>query len=501
MKTYVVMILLVLGCVLLFGFNLGDLSLLKGDENYYFSSGRRIIREGDWITPRYHHHIRFEKPILYYWLVAIFLKNFGTSWAAARFTSVLFGTLTVLITYLLSLRFLTKEKAILSSLILATSFLFFKYSRLAVIDITFLFFVTLSLFLFVKADRENKGWCLSLAFLPLGISVLTKGPLGLAIVFLTIATYITITKRYRFLKGASLALGLVLLLLISLPWPILMIRAHGQEYLNHIWRVEAVDKTVGSILKMKEVGNLPLFFVKYLGYYISVVIFSFVPWGLLLPFGLFKKIKANKNEDRIFILSWFWVVFLFFSIVSFKHTHYMLLLSPPLAMIVANLFPNKKIPIAMVTITVIVYLSLIGFILPALTDGTLKVFSLALSSEIKKDEEVGIASKEFNLKKLGIHLNNLVSNSHQLSGDDLAQYRRIKKGRLLPFLSSEKRVYCLITKKDFVSLVPNALQDRFYILEKNLMWKKFDLKTALPLLLNMDWDGLKEEAYLISNRR
>ncbi|MDB4349396.1 glycosyltransferase family 39 protein [Omnitrophica bacterium] len=509
MKRYVVPILLLVGCVVLFGFNLGDLGLLKGDENYYFSSGRRMIREGDWITPRYHHHIRFEKPVLYYWIVALFFKLFGVSWTIARLTSVIFGGLTVLLTYLLSLRLLPKRAAYLSPIVLATSFLFFRYSRIAVIDMTFLFLITLCLFLFIKGGREDKKKYLILSFVPLGLSVLAKGPLGLIIVGIIIVFYLAMTKKMYFLKGIHLVLGIFILLLIVLPWPTLMYNTHGPEYLTHLWEVETVDKVVGSVVKLENVNNIPWFAIKYIGYYIPVIIFTFAPWSLLLTFALFKKLRTNREEDRIFILSWFWCIFIFFTIASFKHTHYMLLLSPPMAMIIAGFFTSakkgsvfQKAPVIITAITIVIFVSLTGFILPALDDGTLKMFSLKLSSEMQKqDEEIGIASSNFNLKKIGIFLNNLVSTTDELGGDDLAQYRLINKDYIVPFLESKERVYCLITKTDYLHSVPKELQKRLYVLEKNLMWKKFNLKEYLPLMAKRDWDSLKEEAYLISNRR
>ncbi|MBL7069649.1 MAG: glycosyltransferase family 39 protein [Candidatus Omnitrophica bacterium] len=504
MKVYVAIILLALGCVVLFGFNLGDLSLLKGDENYYFSSARRMIGDGDWITPRYHHHIRYEKPIVYYWVVALFLKLFGTSWLAARMTSVLFGTLTVITTYLLALRFFNKKTALLSSSMLATSFLFFQYSRLAVIDITFLFLVTISLFLFLKGERENKRGFFLLSYLFIGLSILAKGPLGLIIFFLVVAAYVISARKYDIFGRMNIIPGMFIILVISLPWPILMYKIHGQEYLNHIWGIEAVDKAVGSILNLSDVENLPGFIIRYLGYYIPVVVFTFAPWSLCLPLGLFKRLETKRKEDRLFILSWFWGVFLFFTIVSFKHTHYMLLLSVPLSMIVANIFSGKriKLPLSVVGITAIVYISLTGFILPSLNDGALKAFSLTLTSEMERqDQEVGIASREFNLKKLGIYLNNLASSPYEPSGDDLAQYKLvIKKGRLIPFLESKERVFCLITKRDYITSVPVELQRRLYILEKTPMWKRFKFKSALPYILDRDWGGMKQEAYLISNQ-
>jgi uncharacterized protein YcgL (UPF0745 family) len=321
-------------------------------------------------------------------------------------------------------------------------------------------------------------------------------------------SYIIAAKKSHLLKGVHLILGISLLLLIALPWPIIMYNIHGQEYLSHLWEVEAVDKAVGSVTKLEHVDNYLWFGLKYIGYYIPVVIFSFAPWSLLLPFTL-RKVKAGKKEDRIFILCWFWSVFIFFTIASFKHTHYMLLLAPPLAMIVAfflasakNVFVKQRAPVIITVATFLVLISLTGFILPALDDGALKMFSLKLASEVEEqDEEIGTASKGFNLKKIGIYLNNLVADTDQLGGDDLAQYRLINKDYLVPFLKSKRRVYCLITKRDYLSSVPRELRNRFYILEKNMMWSKFNLKKYLSLIFKEGWGALKEEGYLISNRR
>ena len=503
MKPLIVGILLFLACVVLFGFNLGDLSMLKGDENYYFSGAKRMIADDDWVTPRYHHHIRFEKPPLFYWVIAISFNLLGVSWLAARAASAFLGCLTVFLTYLLSLRFFSRKVAVLSASMLATSFLFFSYARLAVIDMTFLFLITLSLFFFVKGKDDNKAFLL-LAFIPMGLSVLAKGPLGLLVVGLVILAYIITTREFRLLKEMNLFLGIIILTLIILPWPMRMIAEHGDTFIKHIWEVEALDKTVGSFLKIGKITNIPRFALKYLGYYVPVVMFSFAPWGLFLPFGIFRKFKNAKNRGSAFVLSWFWVVFLLFTLASFKHTHYMLLLSPPLAIIVANLFSRKgaKAAIVISIITAILYISVVGFILPALNDNALKNFSLTLVSEVKLDEKIGLASREFNLKKLGVNLNNLVSGPYEASADDLARYKQVSKdGRLIPFLESDERVYCLITKDDYLKKVPEGLRNKLHILDTNPVWKKFDIDEVTRAIIDKDLNQLRQDSYLISNSR
>ncbi|MFH1753254.1 MAG: glycosyltransferase family 39 protein [Candidatus Omnitrophota bacterium] len=508
MKRLVLPILLLLACVIFFGFSLDDLSLIKGDENFYFSSARRMIREGDWITPRYHHHIRFEKPALYYWMVALFFKLFGVSWFSARLTSVLSGSLTVLLVYLMALRLLSKKGALFSPVILATSFLFFWYSRTAVTDITFLFLVTSAFFLFLKGERDGKRAPIVLSAIPLGLSVMAKGPMGVMIFSLSIIFYLISTKKRGVLNGPILILWISLVLLISLPWPLLMYKIHGMEYINHLWKVEAVDKAVGALINPEagtgSVGAL----IKYLFYYMPVVLFSFAPWSLFLPLSL-KGAGANSREDRLFILSWFWSVFIFFTLASFKHTHYMLLLSPPLAMLIAGFFASakndlisRKGPVVIASGSVIVFLLLFWVALPKLDCGTIRSFSLKLAAEIREqDEEIAVVSEGFNIRKIGAYLNNLVADTEPLSGDDLAQYTSVNKQYLTPFLESNRRVYCLVTKKDYLSSVLPESRDKFFILDKSFMWKRFDIKNYLSAIRGRDWDALKEEAYLISNKK
>jgi len=503
-KELLVWIILVVGCISFFGFNLGSLSYLKGDENYYFQSARRMISDHDWVTPRYHHHIRFEKPPFYYWLVAGSFKIFGVSWPVARFSSVLFGMLTALLVYLMARNFFGKKEALFSVLVLVSNELFFRYSRLCVSDVTLVFLITLSLFLFIKSYKTNRDSYFILSFIPMGLAVLTKGPVGLILVILITFVF---GIRYRASRSVfrikNLFLGILLFLAVTLPWFIAMINIHKEVFLEHIWSVELVNKVVFTPKIQKSLIESLWHYTRNFGYYIPVVLFSFLPWSIFLPFALLSK-KVKKSEGRYFALSWFWVVFIFFSIAGFKHTHYMLALSPALAMIIGIYLVNfRKLAVTVGILSVMIFVSLTGFLLPTFDDGGLRVFSLKIASEIKHDEKLGMASGQFNIKKLGVHLNNLISSPYEKSGDDLAQYVRINKSdNLIPFLQSKKRVFVLITKTDYLKYVPTQLRRELYILERHLVWRKIKLnRNVLELILSGNLEQLKEEAYLVSNQR
>ena len=143
----------------------------KGDESFYFQSARQMLESGDWITPYYFDTPRFEKPILYYWIVASFFKIFGISWNIARLASAISMALVVVLTYLWGLMFYNKGVGLFASLVMVSTLATFRYARLALPEAFFLLLLCLSLYLLLKRHYY-------LAYIAIGISFLTKGPVG-----------------------------------------------------------------------------------------------------------------------------------------------------------------------------------------------------------------------------------------------------------------------------------------------------------------------------------
>ena len=93
---------LILGlvCFLTFFAGLGRGAIGDSDEAFYAEAAREMVASGDWLTPYYNYELRFQKPILFYWLVSIAYKAAGVGEAAARFPSALSGLGLALLTYL-----------------------------------------------------------------------------------------------------------------------------------------------------------------------------------------------------------------------------------------------------------------------------------------------------------------------------------------------------------------------------------------------------------------
>ena len=99
------------------------------------------------------------KPPLYIYAAVPSIAIFGLNEFAIRFPSAFFGTLTVLLTYLLVKKLFNKEEiALLASLFLAISPWHLQFSRAAFEANLGLFFSTLGIYLFLKFAKDNKNW-------------------------------------------------------------------------------------------------------------------------------------------------------------------------------------------------------------------------------------------------------------------------------------------------------------------------------------------------------
>src|SRR4030043_2456963 len=81
-------------------FRLGSVTLFDVDEAVFAEATREMVESGRWITPTYNGENRYDKPILFYWLMAFLFKIFGVNEFAARLPSAVSGVLLCLAVYL-----------------------------------------------------------------------------------------------------------------------------------------------------------------------------------------------------------------------------------------------------------------------------------------------------------------------------------------------------------------------------------------------------------------
>ena len=111
------------------------------DEAFYAEASREMVASGDWLTPYYNYELRFQKPILFYWLVSMAYKAAGVGEAAARVPSALAGFGLAILTYLAGRRWFDATTGFFAATVVATSFGYFSIGRLSLPDLPLAFFI------------------------------------------------------------------------------------------------------------------------------------------------------------------------------------------------------------------------------------------------------------------------------------------------------------------------------------------------------------------------
>ena len=326
-------------CLVLFFANLGGAALFEPDEARNAEKAREILLLNDWVTPHENFVPVLDKPMFFYWLVAVSFKLFGVSEWAARLPSALAALGCLLLVFRFADKRLGRWVALWSTLILATSVEFFLLARLVIIEMSLTLFITLALCAFYSAVHTEDGrtrrlQCLMM-YLALSAGTLDKGLIGLIIPGMVCFFYLLITRQWSALNKLYLLPGTLGCLLLVAPW-YLWAEARNPGYLRYyFWDEHFVRYLTDEFNRSKD------------WYYFSgVLVLGFVPWSALLPFAA-HHLWRNRDDGNLFLALWVVLPLVFFSASNSQLPHYILPIFPALAVLtgrtIAALFQKGTI--------------------------------------------------------------------------------------------------------------------------------------------------------------
>jgi len=329
-KQYLILSLFVLIVFMSF-FRLGSLTLFDVDEAVFSEATKEMVLSGDWITPTYNGINRYDKPILFYWLMAVSYKVFGVNEFGARFPSALLGVMLCMAVYFFTKYVRDEKNASYAVVALCLSGLFLVYSHAAVTDMALTFFITLSLFSFyysLRKDRFIYGFYLFSA-----LAFLTKGLIGIVFPFGIAFVYLLSKEGLRGVKRMFSLKGLVLFCVISAPWYVAQTVINGQEFIRQFFLKHHFMRYTGVISGHRG----PAY------YYIPVLIAGLFPWITFLPSGVRRMFK-EKDDLSLFALIWLGMIFFFFSFATTKLPNYVLPAVPAASILIASGMSDTNLP-------------------------------------------------------------------------------------------------------------------------------------------------------------
>jgi len=323
-------------CLGLFFANLGGAALFEPDETRNAEKAREVLLLNDWVTPHENFVPVLDKPMFFYWLVAVSFKLFGVSEWAARLPSTLAALGCLWLVFQFADRRWGRWVALWSTLILATSVEFFLLARLVIIEMSLTLFISLTLCAFYSAvhmenERTRKLQCLVM-YLALSAGTLSKGLVGLIIPGMVCFFYLLLTRKWSALRKLYLLPGALGYLALVVPW-YLWAEARNSGYLRYyFWDEHFIRYLTDEFNRSKD------------WYYFSgVLVLGFAPWTALLPFAVHRLWRSLDDGD-LFLVLWVVLPTVFFSASNSQLPHYILPIFPALALLtgrmIAALFQN-----------------------------------------------------------------------------------------------------------------------------------------------------------------
>lgn len=288
------------------------------NEAFYAESAREMLENHNFLDIYYNYEPRFNKPPMTYWMVALSYLIFGINEFATRLPIVLSALGANIFTFLIAKELYGRYVAIFSAAVMAFSFQFIINSRYASPEVPLTFFFTMTLYFFIVGYKRNSFKYILLFYISLGLTVLTKGyPYivvigGIVLVYLFIEanfSWRVFWEKFKFLK---VHIGIPILLVIGFSWYVYMYLKFGNAFLD-VTLEETVKRAVGKKTK----GFFDYFF------YLVVILWGFLPYSLTFYYSFFHSLK-NSFKKHAFVISWFLVMFIIFTIAAGKIPVYMI---------------------------------------------------------------------------------------------------------------------------------------------------------------------------------
>ncbi|WP_071518712.1 glycosyltransferase family 39 protein [Geitlerinema sp. PCC 9228] len=359
---------------LVFLHQLGSVGLIDETEPLFAEAAREMLVTGDWVTPHFSGEVRFDKPPLIYWLMAGAYQVVGVNAWGARLPSALSAIALMVFLFYTLHRFDVAQRqrcfpktpplaAIVATAAFGLNLENYLWGRLGVSDMLLSACIGGALLAFflgyvsnsedwaldireasLKEKGETKeggftGWYLTFYVL-MALAVLAKGPVGMVLPMLVVGTFAVYVGKVKLLwRQLRPLVGMSIFLAISVPWYVLVIRAHGEDYIEKFFGYHNIERFTNVVND----HAAPWYF------YLAVILLGFAPWSSYLVAAIartqfwkrrFWQRQESHRQFGLFAFFWLAAIFLFFSAAATKLPSYILPAMGGAAILVGLLFAD-----------------------------------------------------------------------------------------------------------------------------------------------------------------
>jgi 4-amino-4-deoxy-L-arabinose transferase-like glycosyltransferase len=306
-----------------------DHGIWRPDEPYVAGICSGVAQTHEFVAPMLNGRPFLEKPPLYYSVAGLSGIIFGPkSDIAFRLASLLFSSLTLLTVFLFLRRKEGTEAALISALVLATLWEFFRISRWVLVDISLVFGVTLAMFSWMKLAEETKPVVNTMAFgLAIAIAFMAKGMVGPGIIGAAVLADMIRKRDFRLMYKCRPDIMLAFTLLPVTLWVAALWMSGGWPYVREVLVVNNLMRFTGAAEAASLGHHHGIFY--YFGKFPGVL----MPWTLVFIPSFILAMKRYRQEPS---LSWLIGPFILLSLASTKRALYLAPLLPACSILITS---------------------------------------------------------------------------------------------------------------------------------------------------------------------
>jgi 4-amino-4-deoxy-L-arabinose transferase-like glycosyltransferase len=336
--------------------------LVDPDEARSALAARLMAERGDWLAlhlPAVFHHdypaypqegdlvAYWDKPPLFFWLVALAIRALGPTALAVRLPSALSHVAAVLLVWAAARRLWGRREGLLAGAVMAVAPLPLVMAHVARMEALLAALMTAMLVAALRllGDRPRSWAWTAVLWGAAGLGVLAKGPVAVVLPAAAVVAALLVSGRLRDLGRLRPLAGLAILLAVAAPW---FIYAHfryppgteGGGFTQVFFVAQHLGRaTTGEFGHRQPPGTL-----------VGVFLAGLLPWTIFLP-GLIRDLAVAGWRERrerpavVLLLAWSLVVLGAFSLSTTQLPHYVVPAVPPVAILLGKYLADRTRPL------------------------------------------------------------------------------------------------------------------------------------------------------------
>jgi 4-amino-4-deoxy-L-arabinose transferase-like glycosyltransferase len=337
---------LFIGIAVLVNFSGIFVPIIGPDGTLYAAIAKTMAQRNNFVELFAYGKDWLDKPHFPFWIAAFSFKLFGYTTWAYKLPAILFLLMGASYTYLFGKALYNKQTGLWATLILLTA----QHIVLSNNDVRAEPYLTgliiAAVYHLYRSNTTNSYWQLLWGCLFTACAIMTKGMFAIIAIGGAIAGHFIITRQWKQLFNLRWLIGIILVLIFILP----ELYCLNQQFDLHPEKLIFDQHNVSGIRFFFWDSQFGRFFntgpIKGNGdptFFIHTTLWAFLPWSLLLFVSIFQFIK--KGSKQVQATEWYCIcgsllTFLLFSASKFQLPHYLNIVYPFFAIIIAQYLRN-----------------------------------------------------------------------------------------------------------------------------------------------------------------